>query len=99
MGRPKKQLSKEIEGTHMGNVLRDSLIRLGYVEKRVSLAKIAEVIKANTGENISRQRLYNILESPTITPKALATLAKGLGLTELELLTGQAEQKEGKRHK
>lgn len=83
----------------MGNVLRDSLIRLGYVEKRVSLAKIMETIEANTKEVYSRQRLYNILESPTVTPKVLASLAKGLGITELELLSGQLHPKEGKKHK
>lgn len=95
MARPKNQPPPESEETHMGNVLRDSLIRLGYVEKRVSLARIAETIEANTGRKMTRQRLYNILEKPTVTPKTLKDLAEGLGLTELELLTGKSE----KRHR
>jgi hypothetical protein len=92
MARSKKQPAPQSEGTHMGNVLRDSLIRLGYVEKRVSLARVLETIEANTGQKMTRQRLYNILESPTVTPRTLADLAKGLGITELELLTGKVEK-------
>jgi hypothetical protein len=94
MARKKEDRVRDLEGNHMGNVLRQSLIGLGYHEPpTVSLRAVIAAIEHNTGKKITKQRLYNVLESPDVTPATLQMLADGLRVSVAELMAGRTGKK------
>lgn len=84
-----KKRPESIGGGSVGNLIKHTLINMGYVEEpAVKLTEVSRIVTEKTGRNLSKQRLKAILEAERLAPDTLDWLALGLGISVAELVSG-----------
>lgn len=68
-----------------GELLAANLVRLGYADLVIRTSEVADTVSERTGKKLSRQRVFNLLNSIHIRPETFEQIAKGLGVKVSEL--------------
>jgi hypothetical protein len=78
----------------VGSIIKQTLINMGYVEEpAVKLTEVARIVTEKTDKNLSKQRLKAILEADRVSAETLNWLARGLGISVAELVSGGPQKK------